>query len=228
MVVLRDDGVGAVVRVDRRRIVPAEGVGGQELPAGAELHQVALKIGVEGEGAVEDAAVRQHHRHGGRVVEHEAGAAPVLPRVDAGVSAGAAAAGRAVGRQSDVAAVGEPVGERGGPLRRQIGVDGDEIPLEKVEVRDGDDVDGAVRRDGRERSSGQPAGRRRSPSAARRRGSAATAARRSGSCRGTGRRLRARRASARRWWRFWPYCWARPSPGTRPAGSRPRACRGRS
>src|SRR5712691_2273222 len=135
VVVLDDNRVRPVVLEDRGRRIPTEAKSAQIVAIGTEVHQMTLGVVVAAVGAEEDATVWCHGWAGRLIVQNSPGACCVLRRViseDRGVAGGSeiAAAARLAVRWEcalwgrNAAAVMKSIPERGGPLQRQVGVEG--------------------------------------------------------------------------------------------------------
>src|SRR5580658_6857632 len=150
MVVLSHRGPSAVVRVNRRRGVPAESESAQIIAAGIEVHQVALGIVVTIPRAKQDGAIGRYRGRCRRIVYDAAIARLICQRIDAQQSAGAASARSAVGRKPasighrNAATIVETVAQRGNPLQAEIGIQRYQEGIAVVEVRAADSVNGPV------------------------------------------------------------------------------------
>src|SRR5215472_1113160 len=152
MVVLDDDRVGAVVRVNRRRGIPPEMIGGHENPVGIEVEEVTPLEVIYVIGAVNDSAVGSHYGRGGGLIDDAPGRLVIGGGIYAEVRAVAAGIRlrrvRRRDRNQHAAAIVQMASQRGSPLQRQVGVECHDvgIPAREGIVRHGNRIDGSIRR----------------------------------------------------------------------------------
>src|SRR6266700_5006002 len=110
-----------------RSDVPTEQKRAQEIPVGAEVHQMALIKVIPSVGAKQDAPIRRDGRRGRLIIEHPSGRRLVDGWIDTRVGAYAAATGRAVERYQRragispiIAAIVETAAKRSRPPSGQV------------------------------------------------------------------------------------------------------------